>query len=244
MTADMKTAHESSTINVLFIAAEADPLVKAGGLGDVAGSLPLAISQLTHEQKVDIRLAIPYYNLIRDNNIPVEKIGEFNIDTVDGPVPAEIFFTKGSGIPIYLIAGEPVSRENAIYGTDFKSDAEKFIFFSLACLKLPALLNWRCDIFQANDWHTAAAIHQIKSLKTPDPTLQNTKTILTIHNLPFMGTGSEEALAKYKVPPSKKQESPGLGERITVTHGFGRRRPGGCCFTDIRQGDHDPRIRL
>ena len=220
MTDSMDNAHELNGINVLFIAAEADPLVKAGGLGDVAGSLPLAINRLNHEQKVDIRLAIPYYNSIRNNNIPVEKIGEFTVDTVDGSVLAEIFSTNVSEIPIYLIAGEPVAREDAIYGTDFKSDAEKFIFFSLACLKLPALLNWRCDILHANDWHTAAAIHQIRSIKTLDPTLQNTKTILTIHNLPFMGTGSEEALAKYKVSPSKNKNLPAWARELPLPMGL------------------------
>ncbi len=216
----MDTELELNGINVLFIAAEADPLVKAGGLGDVAGSLPLAIHKLNNAHKVDIRLAIPYYNSIRNNNIPAEKIGAFTIDTIDGAVLSEVFYTKVSEIPIYLIAGEPVAREDAIYGTDFKSDAEKFIFFSLACLKLPGLLNWRCDILHANDWHTAAAIHQLRSQKTTDPTLQNTKTILTIHNLPFMGTGSEEALAKYKVIPSKNKNLPIWARELPLPMGL------------------------
>jgi len=220
MTDAMEIERDFTGINVLFIAAEADPLVKAGGLGDVAGSLPLAINQLKSSEKVDIRLAIPFYNSIRNKDIPVEKIGDFNIETLDGPVLAEVFCTNVSEIPVYLIAGEPVARENAIYGTDFKSDAEKFIFFSLACLKLPTLLHWRCDILHANDWHTAAAIHHIRSTKTPDPMIQNTRTILTIHNLPFMGTGSEEALAKYKVSPSKNKNLPAWARELPLPMGL------------------------
>ena len=73
-------------LHVLFIAAEADPLVKAGGLGDVAGSLPLAIQQLNHGKQFDVRGAIPFYNSIKKKNFPVEKVGTFEINTTDGLV--------------------------------------------------------------------------------------------------------------------------------------------------------------
>jgi starch synthase len=49
-------------IKILFIAAEAEPFVKVGGLGDVAGSLPVALKQLAPQ--LDIRLAIPFYDSI------------------------------------------------------------------------------------------------------------------------------------------------------------------------------------
>ena len=49
------------TLKVLFLAAEADPLVKVGGLGDVAGSLPQALRALPAE---DVRVDAPRCSLI------------------------------------------------------------------------------------------------------------------------------------------------------------------------------------
>lgn len=207
-------------LHVLFIAAEADPLVKAGGLGDVAGSLPLAIQQLNNGKQVDVRVAIPYYNSIQKKNFPVEKAGTFQINTTDGLVDGEIFSTIVSGVTFYLISGEPVARSDETYSADFKSDAEKFIFFSLACLQLPHILNWRCDILHAHDWHTAVAIHQLKADHHLSSFLKDTQSVLTVHNLPFMGTGSEEALSKYRVTPSRNKNLPGWARELPLPMGL------------------------
>jgi starch synthase len=197
----------SEPLHVLFIAAEADPLVKAGGLGDVAGSLPVALSKL-RDAHVDVRVAIPFYNSIRRKNRRFDKVGDFELRLLDGMVGGEIFSTSVSGVTFYLISGEPISRLEETYSADFKSDADKFIFFSLACLQLPVILNWRCEILHAHDWHTAVAIHQLKSDHHPPAYLESTRTVLTVHNLSFMGTGSEEALASYNIKPSHNKNLP------------------------------------
>ena len=55
----------SKTIKILFLAAEAAPFVKVGGLGDVAGSLPRALRALhpevTGDVTVDARLVLPFH---------------------------------------------------------------------------------------------------------------------------------------------------------------------------------------
>ena len=57
------------TLNVLFLAAEAEPFVKIGGLADVAGSLPLALRSLSNPampgMKLDVRLVLPLHRVMR-----------------------------------------------------------------------------------------------------------------------------------------------------------------------------------
>jgi starch synthase len=57
-----------SKLNILFVASEVDPLVKVGGLGDVAGSLPAFLRQIPASvglPELDVRLAIPFHPSIR-----------------------------------------------------------------------------------------------------------------------------------------------------------------------------------
>jgi starch synthase len=55
-----------SKINVLFMASEADPFIKIGGLGDVAGSLPRALRTVGASVNLlpadlDVRLVLPFH---------------------------------------------------------------------------------------------------------------------------------------------------------------------------------------
>lgn len=210
-------------MNILFVASEADPLVKVGGLGDVAGALPAAIKNLSpsmNETTIDIRLVIPYYNNIKDKGVPADFVKNFTIQTLNGPVKAELYVTKISDVLTYLVSGEPISRSDTTYGLDFIADAEKFIYFSLACLNIPAILDWQCDILHANDWHTAVALHQLPSAASRFSHLKSTRSVLTVHNLPFMGTGSEEVLTTYKVKPARDKYLPQWAKSLPLPMGL------------------------
>lgn len=199
-------------LHVLFISAEADPYVKIGGLGDVAGSLPSALLDYYNIQKkgckLDIRVAIPYYGIVQRQNLPVKKSTSFSINSTKGPVEVEVFETTHKGLTIYFISGQPIHPEDPVYGEKFVADAEKFVFFSLACLELPKIINWNVDIIHAQDWHTAITVHQLKEEKQKDTFYKNTSSVITVHNLPFMGSGSEEALEEYYVKPSSDSTLP------------------------------------
>src|SRR5689334_21988415 len=144
----------SQTINVLFLAAEADPFVKVGGLGDVAGSLPRALRALSNDDiKLDVRLVLPYHPVIRAEGL--RPLGVFGLKRGDTELQVEASETTHQGMPVYFINGDPIRANGSVYSSDSKLDAEKYAFFSLAALELSRQVNWTPDVIHANDWHTA-----------------------------------------------------------------------------------------
>ena len=78
----------SQTINVLFLAAEAEPFVKVGGLGDVAGTLPRALRALSNDEiKIDIRLVLPQHSVIKADSL--RAVGIYSIPRGNSEVQAE-----------------------------------------------------------------------------------------------------------------------------------------------------------
>ncbi|MEO5887689.1 MAG: glycogen/starch synthase [Anaerolineales bacterium] len=191
----------SPTINILFLAAEAEPFVKVGGLGDVAGTLPRALRALTAEVtggiKLDVRLVLPLHSVIRQDAL--RPVGIYSIPRGESEVQVEAFEGVLDGMPVYFIDGEPIRASGAVYSSNNRLDGEKYTFFSLAALELPRQINWTPDIIHANDWHTAIASYGNLARRWADKKNQ-TASVVTIHNLPFLGPDIKETLAAYGLP--------------------------------------------
>jgi starch synthase len=195
----------------LFLASEADPLIKVGGLADVAGALPRALQKLTPEQtggiSVDIRLAIPFYADIRRIIPNANPTLYLKLRTPHSTFQVPIYEIDLSGLSVYLIGGDPISKKGPVYSS-MAEDAAKFTFFSLAALELTRTLNWKPDILHANDWHTAPAVYAHWMRKSIDPFLAYTHTLLGLHNLPYMGAGADAALEYFGIPASLDERLP------------------------------------
>lgn len=186
------------TLNVLFLAAEAEPYVKVGGLGDVAGSLPRALRALSNDEfKLDVRLVLPHHTVIRPDSL--RPVGIYSIPRGRSEVQVEAYEGVLDGMPVYFINGEPIRASGSVYSSNNKLDAEKYAFFSLAALELPRQINWSPDIIHANDWHTALASYG-NLVKRWDEKTRRVSSVVTIHNLPFMGPDIHEVLEAYGLP--------------------------------------------
>jgi starch synthase len=207
-----KTKVRKDPLKVLFIAAEAEPFVKVGGLGDVAGSLPPALRSILPESlkgcSIDARLILPFHPVIKKENFKTEKVAAFFVASDGGKVKAEVYQTEVNGLPVYLVDGKPVQDAQSVYSQDTLLDGEKFIFFSRAVLEFCRRLPWIPDILHANDWHTAVIPYLLKSAPGKYRVFASTRTVLTIHNLPFMGAGIESVLAKFQIPASSEPALP------------------------------------
>ena len=204
-----------NTLRVLFVAAEADPLIKVGGLADVTGSLPRALLQLSPEEaagcQIDVRLALPFHPVMAGRVRAGGPAAVFDVPRPGGAIQARAYLTKIDHLPVYLIDGEPVAQDEQVYSGDIRKDGNKYVFFSLAAVKLAGALNWMPDILHAHDWHTALTAYLLYRARTEDAAPPPTKTVLTVHNLPFMGLGVEEALASFGIRPLDEPDLPPWG---------------------------------
>ena len=61
---------------LLFVASEAYPLIKTGGLADVAGSLP----EVLRQQGMDVRLLLPAYQHVLESIAPPGHVADLEVD--------------------------------------------------------------------------------------------------------------------------------------------------------------------
>jgi len=210
-------------LKVLFLAAEAEPFVKIGGLGDIAGSLPQALRALTFEDHpkfsdIDVCLVIPFHGAIQRQAYALRFEEILNIPHTNGTLQAEILATKINGVPVYLIGGAPIPKDAPVYSGDKLADGNKFIFFSLAALEMAKALKWRPDIVHANDWHTAVSLYALKVRN--NPFYNKTSSVLSLHNLPFLGEGTSEILEQYGIPPLDVPEMPPWARHMPLPLGL------------------------
>ena len=205
-------------LKVLFLAAEADPLVKIGGLGDVAGSLPATLGALP--ESPDVRLVLPLYPRIKNAEWDLKPVATFNISHSRGPILAEVFQTTIKGVTTYLVNGPPVSESNEVYSGDAHQDGSKFTFFSLAAMELAKILNWQPDIIHAHDWHTSPAVYNLRLIRRSDDFFQKTKSLLTIHNLPYLGHDTGPALGAFGLPRAHMSPLPKWAEHLPLPLGL------------------------
>lgn len=190
-------------IKVLFLAAEADPFVKIGGLGDVAGSLPRALRALSPEMigdvSLDVRLVLPFHPVLRSSVSSLRPMAPFALRRDGEDIPVDVYETSLDEMPVYFIGGGPIDSSGSVYSSNAEVDGEKYTFFSLAALDLRKHLGWYPDIVHANDWHTALIAYGllVEHWQAGQP---RPASVITVHNLPFMGPDVNKALEAYNVP--------------------------------------------
>ena len=169
-------------MKVCFIAAEAAPFVKVGGLGDVIGSLPKALRELG----VDARVVLPLYSSIDRERFGLKYKAYQFVDLGWRHSYCGIFETEVDGVPCYFIDNEQYFNRDSIYGQI--DDGERFAFFSKAALEILPSLDFKPDVVNVNDWHTALSVIYLDVLKSREAEFyKDMKSVLSIHNIEFQG---------------------------------------------------------
>jgi len=172
----------SMTMKILFATSEAAPFVKTGGLGDVAGTLPVTLK----EKGVDVRVIMPKYRCIpQEYKDKMKYVNHIYIDMAWRKQYCGVFQMEHNGCTFYFIDNEFYFNGDRPYNF-IHEDMEKFAFFSKAVLSLLPSLDFRPDLIHCNDWQTGA-IPVYLDVFQDNPFFRNIKTVMTIHNLKFQG---------------------------------------------------------
>lgn len=169
-------------MKIFYLASEAAPFIKTGGLADVSGSLPKAFSKKGHEVSVVLPLYSQIQNKYKEN---MEFMGYFYVDLDWRRQYAGVFKYRLDDVNFYFIDNKFYFGRLSLYGQG--DDGERFTFFSKACVQLLRFLDIKPDIVHSNDWHTGLASLYIKDFARGDCFYQDIKTVYTIHNIKYQG---------------------------------------------------------
>jgi starch synthase len=190
-------------MKVLFVASEAHPFIKSGGLGDVAGALPKELAK----KGVDVRVVIPKYRGI--NGELKEKSRFVKWYTVNVGWRTQycgVFEYNHEGVIYYLIDNEAYFDRDELYG--FYDDGERFAFFDRAVLNMLKHINWQPDVIHCNDWQTGMIPVLLRLEYSKDLFYSGMRTVFSIHNILFQGCFDKTILPElfgYDYEPYKNK---------------------------------------
>lgn len=170
-------------MKILFVASEAAPFVRSGGLGDVAGALPKALNGLGN----DCRVIIPFYKAEIKNEFKnnFRFLASTYVELSWRKQYCGVYEATYDGVTYYFIDNEYYFNRSGLYG--HFDDGERFAFFSKAVLEVLPLIDFYPDVIHANDWHTALTPVFLDVFYRYAEEYRDIKTVFTIHNIEFQG---------------------------------------------------------
>jgi len=186
-------------LSVLSVASECWPLVKTGGLADVAGALPDAVAP----HGVAMTRFIPGYRQVLKALDRKRTIHRY--DSLLG-APARILSAKHGDHPILVLdAPAYFDRDGGPYqdgmGRDWLDNGLRFAAFARAAADVAAGLAGTkpFDVLHAHDWQAGLAPAY---LSYATPVVERPKSVMTIHNMAFQGYFGADFFGRIDLPPA------------------------------------------
>ncbi len=183
---------------ILFATSEAYPLIKTGGLADVAASLPPALKSLG----CDVRLIMPGYRDAVARAPRPRRLADIDLPGFSTRVSLLETVLPGTTIKTWLVEYPPAfDRPGNPYldttGKPWPDNAERFALFARAICAIAldgTLPAWRPELVHCNDWQTGL-VPALLALQQPRPA-----TVFTVHNLAYQGLFPYAKLTDLRLP--------------------------------------------
>ncbi|MDF2231971.1 glycogen synthase GlgA [Albimonas sp. CAU 1670] len=180
-------------MQILSVVSECAPLVKTGGLADVAGALPGALAPLG----VRMRTLLPAYPGLAAR---LSRPRAHAWSTPFGPV--RLLEGEAEGLDLILIESPLYDRAGGgpYTGPDRRDWPDNHLRFGLlswlgAGVAAWGLDGWTADVVHAHDWQAGLAPTYLRLLGPEAP-----RAVLTIHNIAYQGVFGREALGALTLP--------------------------------------------
>ncbi len=179
---------QNKKIKALFVATEAAPFAKVGGLGSVMYSLPKALSEMGY----DARVMIPRYLSIDPSlhNLKMEYEGlmvptgnEEGLDHLICNVKKAEPDKNGVAVPTYFLENYEYYEQRAnVYG--YADDPIRWALLARGTLEfIRANGKWVPDVIISSDWQTGLIPNYMKTEFKNDPVISKIASVFSIHNL-------------------------------------------------------------
>ena len=192
-------------MKILMVAAEANPFIKVGGLGDVVYSLSKALLKKKH----DVAIVLPFYKSLRyQTKYPMTFIGHLDIFLSWRKHTISLFKTTLDGLTYYFIDAPYYFDRDGVYG--YPDEHERWAAFVHAVRYMMPVVGYQPDIIHTHDWPAGMLPVLIKTFDHQNPFYQNIKFVLTIHSPAFHGELSPYLLQEFYGLPESLYEDGSL----------------------------------
>ena len=176
-------------MNILYVTSEAVPFCKTGGLADVAGSLPQALSKGGDH----VSVILPLYQSVSEKwkeALCFEKWRYVRLSWRS--VYCGLFSLEREGVTWYFIDNEHYFNRPELYG--YYDDGERFAFVSRAVVELLPELPEKPDVVHCNDWQSALVPIYIRDSAVSEEFYKGIHTVITVHNVEYQGRYGRDTL--------------------------------------------------
>ena len=224
-------------MKILFVATEAAPFAKAGGLGEVMFALPRALSKIGY----DARVMVPRYAGIDLQQFKLEM----EMEGLQVPTDAEgdsepqyltcnvRKYTAGglprSPVTTYFLENMEYYEQRAnVYG--YADDAVRWALLSRGVLEfLKSSRDWTPDVIISSDWQTGFLPNYLKTIYKDDPVLSKIASVFAIHNLYYQGMFDHRFVSELDSDDGRSPAGSFFNPRLLKLNGMRR----GILYADL-----------
>jgi starch synthase len=185
-------------MRILFIASEALPYTKTGGLADVIEALSRALVKLGHE----VAVFLPKYRGVKASSVVLPSMTIPQGTRLRFPAIANGGVHRGVR---YFFLDDPFYFDrDGIYGErnqEYPDNAERFTEFSRAAIEMAKQI-WLPELIHCHDWQTAMVPTLLRSSYGEDPVVKEIPVVFTVHNIGYPGIFPKEAMERAGIPAS------------------------------------------